>query len=53
MEFIFLQEKHSIISNENTWVNDFDTWMFFSHGASKSCSIIIAYLGKTTFVLSK
>ena len=27
--------------------------VFFSHGTSNSCSVLIAYLGKTTFVLNK
>ena len=27
--------------------------MFLSYGASNSCSVIIAYLGKTSFVLNK
>ena len=35
-EFLFLQETHSAIKNENTWVNDFNRPVFFSHGASNS-----------------
>ena len=51
--FLFLQETHSAIKNENTWVNDFNGLVFFSHGASNSCGVLIAYLGKTSFVLNK
>ena len=31
----------------------FDGPVFFSHGASNSCGVLIAYLGKTSFVLNK
>ena len=51
--FLFLQETHSTIKNENTWVNDFNGPVFFSHGTSNSCIVLIAYLGKTPFVLNK
>ena len=50
--FLFLQETHSTIKSENTWVNDFNGPRFFSHGASNSCSVLIAYLGKTSFALN-
>ena len=51
--FCFLQEMHSTIKNENTWVNDFNGLVFFSHEASNTCSALIAYLGKTSFSLNK
>ena len=51
--FLFLQETSSTINNENKWVNDFNGPVFFSHGASNSCGVLIAYLGKTSFVLNK
>ena len=50
---LFLQETLSTITNENTWVNDFNESDFFSHGASNSCSVLIVYLAKTSFVLIK
>ena len=53
MEFLFLQETHSSIKNENAWVNDFSCPVFFSHGASNSCSVLIVYLDKTCLVLNK
>ena len=51
--FLFLQETHSAIKNENTWVNDLNGLVFLSHGANNSCNVLIAYLGKTSFVLNK
>ena len=29
------------------------TWVFFPHGTSNSRGVLIAYLGKTSFVLNK
>ena len=51
--FLFLQETNSTINNENTWVNDFNGPVFFSHEASNSCGVLIAYLGKISFFLNK
>ena len=53
MDFFFLQEIHSPIKNENIWVNDFNGPVLFSHGTSNSSGVLIAYLGKTSFVLNK
>ena len=52
MDFFFYK-KHSIIKNENTWINDFNGPVFFSRGTSNSCGVLIAYLGKTSFVVNK
>ena len=49
----FLRETHLTIKNENTWVNDFNGPVLFSHGAFNSCGALIAYLGKTSSVLHK
>ena len=51
--FLFLQETHSTIKNENTRVNNFNGSVFFSHKTSTSSSVLIAYLGITFFVLNK
>ena len=48
-----MQEKHSSIKNENAWVNDFNCPVFFSHGASNSCSVLIACLDKKFFFLNE
>ena len=34
-------------------VNYFNGPVFFSHGASNSCRVLVAYLGKTSLVLNK
>ena len=51
--FIFLQETHSTIKNENTWVHNFNGPVFFSHGTSNSYGVLTAYLDKTSFVLNE
>ena len=52
MDFFFMQELHSSIKNENIWIDDFNGWVFFSHGGCNSCSLLIAYLGRI-FVINK
>ena len=43
---LFSASNNSNVKNENSWTNDFNGWVFFSHGASNSCGILIAYLVK-------
>ena len=43
--FLFLQETHSTVRDEIEWKNDFKGEMFFSHGKSNSCGVLICYLG--------
>ena len=50
---IKLGDQYSSIENENAWINDFSYPAFFSHGASNSCGVLIAYLGKKSLVLNK
>ena len=45
---LFLQETHSTIKNKNTWVNDFNGPVFFSHGIFISYGVLIAYFGRTS-----
>ena len=42
---LFLQETHSTFNGENIWKNDFNGLVFYSHGTSQSCSVLIAYFG--------
>ena len=49
---LFLQERHCCIKNENAWVNYFNCPVFFSLGASNACGVLIAYIGKKSFVLT-
>ena len=45
-EVLFLQETHSSMKNGNAWVNDFNCPVFFSDGASSTCGVLTADLGK-------
>ena len=47
----FLYKKHGSIKNENSCVIDFSFSVFYSHGASNSCGVLIAYLCEMFFVL--
>ena len=35
------------------WLNDFNCLRFFSHGVSNSCGVLIAYLGKNSYILNE
>ena len=50
---LFLQETHSSTKGENAWMNVFNYPVFFSHGASNTCSVLIVYLGKKSFILNE
>ena len=43
---LFLQETHSIESNEASWRDEFNATFFFSHGSSSSCAVLIGFLGQ-------
>ena len=42
----FLQQTHSTISNEVSWRDELNAILFFSHGSSTSCGVLIGFLGK-------
>ena len=42
---LFLQETHSSHDTVINWHDDFKGELFFSHGTTNSCSIMIGYLG--------
>ena len=48
---LFLQETHSISNDKNAWADDFKGQVFFSHGASNFCGVLIAYLGSKSLVV--
>ena len=52
-EILFLQETHSTFNGENIWENDFSRPVFYSHGTSQSCGVLIAYFGNLNFSVSK
>ena len=50
---LFLQETHSTFNHENIWKNDFNVPVFYSHGTSQSCGVLIAYFGNLNFSVNK
>ena len=53
MVFHFLQEQHSTKENEIKTKDKFDSNLFFSHGKSNSCGVLIGFSGNKTFSLKK
>ena len=47
--FIFLQETHSSLNDEQKWKDDFGSPLFFSHRKSNSCGVAIGYCGTEAF----
>ena len=47
--FTFLQETHSLSSDELKWKDEFGGTLFFSHGKSNSCRVAIGYCGTENF----
>ena len=41
--FVFLQETHSTIRDENKWEDEFNGKLIFSHGKTNSCGVLIGY----------
>ena len=41
---LFLQETHSAKSNEASWRDEFNAFLFFSHGSSNSCGVLTGFL---------
>ena len=41
--FVFLQETHSSIRDEKKWEDEFRGKLFFSHGKTNSCGVLIGY----------
>ena len=50
---LFLQETHSTFNDETIWKNDFNVPVFYSHGTSQSCGVLIAYFGNINFLVNK
>ena len=47
--FVFLQETHSSLKDEQKWKDGFKGPLFFSHGKSNSCVVTIGYWETETF----
>ena len=52
--FLFLQETHSTVNDEIKWKDDFKGEVFYSHGKSNSCGVLICFIGsKRLFIRNK
>ena len=52
--FLFLQETHATVNDEIEWKDDFKGEMFYSHGKSNSCGVLISFIGsKKVFIRNK
>ena len=51
---MFLQETHSTANDEIKWKDDLKGEVFYSHGNSNSCSVLICFIGsKKLFIRNK
>ena len=52
--FLFLRETNSTVNDEVKWKDDFEGKVFYSHGKSNSCGILICFIGsKKVFIRNK
>ena len=49
--FLFLQETHSTVNDEIKWKDDFKGEVFYSHGKSTSCDVLICCISSKIFLL--
>ena len=49
--FLFLQETHSTVNDEIKWKDDFKGEVFYSHGKSNSCGVLICFIGSKKFFI--
>ena len=50
---LFLQESHSTINDEIKWKDEFNGKLYFSHGKSNSCGVLIGFIGNKRFNVVK
>ena len=50
---LFSQETFSTFNDENTWKNDFNVPVFYSHGTSQSWGVLITFFGNLLFSVNK
>ena len=43
-DFLFLQETHSTVNDEIKWKDDFYSQVFYSHGKSNSCGVLVCFI---------
>ena len=52
--FLFVQETYSTVNDEIKWKDDFKGEVFYSHGKSNSCGVLICFIGsKRLFIRNK
>ena len=51
-EILFLQQTHSTFNDENIWKNGFNEPVFYSHGTSQSCDVLITYFRNLNFLVN-
>ena len=50
---LFLEATHSTFNYKTIWKIDFNGPVFYSHGTSQSCGVLIAYFGNLNFSVNK
>ena len=50
---MFSQETHSNSKVEQKWKEDFHGKVFYSHGKTNSCGVLLAYFGTEKFTVKK
>ena len=50
---LFIQEPHYTKENEIQWKDKFDCDLYFAHGKSNSCGVIISFSGNKTYTVKK
>ena len=50
---LFLQETHSSMEIEKKWNDEFNGQLFFSHGKTNSCGVVIAFYGNINYSVQK
>ena len=50
-DLLFLQETHSTVNDEIKREDDFKGEVFYSHGKSNSCGVLIRFIGSKKFFI--
>ena len=50
---LFLQETHSSKVTEKIWTDEFNGDLFFSHGKTNSCGVLVGFYGNINYFVKK
>ena len=50
---LFLQETHSSKVTEKIWTDEFNGDLFFSHGKTNSCGVLVGFYGNINYSVKK